>query len=213
MSVVKIHRVMLDPGHGGTDPGNVNWGVKEKDSTLSLSAKIGHYIRLYSHNTQVQGPQVKTLRTRDCDRAVGIDRRAEMARENGCSLMLSVHTDSSINVFAKGTGAFISARQEHRAESRELAEVILAEVELVDLNNRGVKLDSSTKVGSLGVLRNTCGMMPAVLLEVGFASNLHDRRIITSAVGKERIAMAVARAVVTWFGLDPAAGEKAFQAK
>lgn len=211
MPVLKIHRVMLDPGHGGTDAGNVNWGVREADSTLSLAAKTGHYIRLYSWNRQLQGSQIRTLSTRASDCCAGIDRRANLARENACSLMLSIHTDSSINPLAKGAGAFISARQDHRAESRKLAESIVAGLELVGFKHRGVKLDSSTRVGSLGVLRNTCGMMPAVLVECGFASNLPDRKIITSVSGKELVARAIAKAVVRFFGLDPEAGEAAYK--
>jgi N-acetylmuramoyl-L-alanine amidase len=210
MSGVKIHRVMLDAGHGGSDPGNVNLGLKEKDTTLSLVAKIGHYIRLFSWNADIDKPQINTLFARDKDRFVGVDRRAEMARENGCSLMLSIHTDSSVNVLAKGVGAFVSAKESHQAESTKLASAIVCDVADLGWKNRGVKLDSSTHVGSLGVLRNTCGMMPAVLVECGFASNLGDRKRLQSAADREAMAIRIAKQVVIFFGLNPVSGRDAF---
>lgn len=212
MGVTTIYRVMVDPGHGGEAPGNVNRGVRECDSALSLSGKIKEHIKRMSWNGDLNGPQVKVFLTRNDDRYVGIDNRAKAARADACNAILSVHTNSSINPLVAGAEAFISAKKtSHRGSSYELATDILDHLAPIGLKKRGVRDDSKTRVGSLGVLRETCSVMDAVLVEIGYASNTGDRRIITSSDGKEKIGMAIARAVVEHFGLDPEAGHRAFR--
>lgn len=213
MSVIVVSRVMMDAGHGGDQPGNVNFGVREKDSTLSLTLKVKHYAQLYSWSAQIKGPLIKGLMTRQDDRHVGIHKRADMARAEGCNAFVSIHTNSHINVFAKGAEAFVAVAGAHRYTSIQLGARILDELRAAGLAKRGVKDDSKSQhTGGLGVLRGTIDAMDSVLVEVGFASNLHDRRVICSPTGKEMIAMAIARAIVSHFGLDPAAGAAAFAA-
>lgn len=212
--VTKIHKVMIDPGHGGRDPGNVNAGVYEKDSALTICSKIAQWCGIYSYNPTLGDAQIKALVTRDTDRYVDIDYRAKMARNQGCELMLSVHTNSSINLLAAGAEAYVSARNVEPNHSRSVAigAMILAGLANAGLKNRGVLLDSKSRAGSLGVLRETVTAMPGVLVELGYASSLHDRRIICSPDGKVAMAKAIARAVVCHFGLDPDAGERAYTA-
>lgn len=205
MVVTRIHKVMIDPGHGGKDPGNVNLGLREKDTTFCIADRIGHYVRKLSTLDAGIGPQVKPLFTRPNDCYLGIDVRAAVARTQGCELMLSIHTDSSLNILANGANAYVSAHPAHQQTSEQLGNELLAELAKCGLKNRGVLLDSKSHVGSLGVLRETCASMDAVLVEVGFASNLHDRKMLTSAVSREVFAAAIARAVVRHFGIEPAA--------
>lgn len=209
--VTKIFKVEIDPGHGGTAPGNVNFGLKEKDTTLLIAQRVGHWIRAMSWNPALSpaGPQIKTLFTRESDIDVGIDQRACKAVQDACDLMLSIHTDSSVNLLARGASAYVSARNEHHQSSSGLAVCILAYLSEI-FKLRGVHDDTATHVGSLGVLRETCSRMDAVLVECGFASNLSDRKILTSADGREQIAKAIARAVVEHFGLSADRGLSEF---
>lgn len=194
-------KIMIDPGHGGSDPGNVNFGLRESDTTLAIATRLGHYIRLYSRDSTTNTPIITPHFTRVGDTTVGINERAWMARNKKCELMLSIHTDSTINPLALGATAFVSARDTNKERSTAFGAAILAQLNRLGIKSRGVRPDSQTNVKSLGVLRDTCSAMPAVLIECGFASNLHDRNILKDAVGREMIAMAIARAVVGNFGI------------
>lgn len=211
MNVTLIRKVCIDPGHGGSQPGNVNWGLREKDTTLALGDRIGHYVRLFSHRKALGGPEVKTIFTRIYDISLDIPKRAEMAGKNGCDLMLSIHTNSSINPLAKGVEAFVAEVDHHRDSSERIAGEILRRLVLAGFKSRGVKPDTKSGPKSLGVLRGTAPRMDAVLVEVGFASNPHDRAMLKNPRERETIAMAIAAAVVEHFGLSVAQGLSEFE--
>jgi N-acetylmuramoyl-L-alanine amidase len=212
VNVTVIRRVCIDPGHGGKDPGNVNRGIRESATTFSLAGRIGHYIRLYSYDGQEGGSLLKTVFTRANDRFIGIDKRAQLARSQGCALMVSLHTNSAFNPLANGAEVWVPTKGEHQADSVRLAAAIVAALAEAGVRNRGVIPDCKSRYKSLGVLRETVGAMPAVLVEPGFASNGHDRKLLSSPEGKDLMARKIAGAVARYFGFDPAAGAAAFAA-
>ncbi len=82
-----MRTVVIDAGHGGRDPGCVGLDFKEKDIALSIALKVGQGIqRLF--------PNVKVIYTRSEDVFVELDRRAEIANENGADLFLSIHCNA-----------------------------------------------------------------------------------------------------------------------
>lgn len=80
--------IVLDPGHGGRDPGAIGvTGTKEKDVALGIALKLGRLIRM-----NMKG--VKVVYTRDDDTFVELDRRGQIANEAGGKLFISIHCNS-----------------------------------------------------------------------------------------------------------------------
>ena len=83
----KISTVVIDPGHGGFQPGTMSKQTKEKDITLKVGLKVGEYIE---QNLK----DVKVLYTRKKDVAVGLAERAQLANDNHADVFISIHVNS-----------------------------------------------------------------------------------------------------------------------
>ena len=99
-SAGKVKTLVIDPGHGGKDPGAVGKTNKEKDIALSIALKLGNYIE-----TKCAG--VKVIYTRKTDVFVTLNKRAEIANNAKADLFISVHINSSPNKTAYGTSSHI----------------------------------------------------------------------------------------------------------
>lgn len=85
----KLDVVVIDPGHGGHDPGAIGIiGTREKDITLGISLKLGEMIKK-------ELPDVKVVFTRKTDRFVELYRRGQIANENEGKLFISIHCNST----------------------------------------------------------------------------------------------------------------------
>ena len=96
----RLRRVVIDPGHGGKDPGAVGLRTKEKDVVLPISLKLGGYINEYL-------PDVEVIYTRTTDEFVELHRRAEIANRNNADLFISIHANANSNRNIKGTDTFV----------------------------------------------------------------------------------------------------------
>ncbi len=84
----KLDVIVLDPGHGGRDPGAIGvTGVREKDITLGIALKLGRLIRKSLSS-------VRVVYTRSSDKFVELDRRGQIANEAGGKLFISIHCNS-----------------------------------------------------------------------------------------------------------------------
>jgi len=98
--VSKIRTVVIDPGHGGNDPGAVYANAREKDIVLDISLKLGNYIKSAF-------PDVKVIYTREKDVFVPLYQRADIANKNHADLFISVHVNAVSRGSAQGTETFI----------------------------------------------------------------------------------------------------------
>jgi N-acetylmuramoyl-L-alanine amidase len=96
----RIRRIVIDPGHGGRDPGAVGLRSKEKDIVLAISLKLGNYINEYL-------PDVEVLYTRTTDEFIELHRRAEIANKNNADLFISIHANANTNKSVRGTDTFV----------------------------------------------------------------------------------------------------------
>lgn len=120
-----IRTVVIDPGHGGKDPGAVYGNAREKDIVLDIALKLGAYI-----NSAF--PDVKVVYTRDKDVFVPLYQRASIANKNKADLFISIHVNAVSRGNAEGTETFILGQ--HRSnENLEVAKkenaVILLEAD------------------------------------------------------------------------------------
>ena len=96
-----LNVVVIDPGHGGKDPGAVGKSAKEKDIVLSVALKLGGLIKK-------NYPNVKVIYTRDKDVFVELGERASIANRNNADLFISVHVNSvDGNTSSHGTETFV----------------------------------------------------------------------------------------------------------
>jgi len=148
-------KIMLDPGHGGHDPGAVANGLKEKDLTLDIARRIRRILE-----TEYTGVQVRL--TRESDTYLDLSERAKLANNWGADFFLSIHINA-------GGGTGWESYRHPAAASRTVAyhDVIHAEViRMVDVRDRG------KKTANFAVLRET--KMPALLTENLFIDNAQD---------------------------------------
>lgn len=102
-----IRTVVIDPGHGGKDPGAVYGNVREKDIVLDIALKLGTYIKS-------SFPDVKVMYTRDKDVFVPLFQRAVVANKNDADLFISIHVNAVSRGNAQGTETFILGQ--HRSK-------------------------------------------------------------------------------------------------
>jgi N-acetylmuramoyl-L-alanine amidase len=99
----KTFTVVLDAGHGGTDPGNLGTGrykEKEKDISLAVTLKVGKYIK-------ESYPEVEVIYTRKDDTFPTLKERCETANNNMADLFISIHCNAADNKQAYGTETFV----------------------------------------------------------------------------------------------------------
>lgn len=122
----EVNVVVIDPGHGGHDPGNLGTGRyahKEKDISLKVSLMVGNYI-------EENFPNVQVIYTRKDDRKIELRERCEMANRAGADLFISIHCNSATASSAYGTETFVMglSREEANLEvSRRENSVIFLE--------------------------------------------------------------------------------------
>lgn len=153
------YSIMLDAGHGGTDPGAVSGGRQEKDDTLKLTLAIGEIL-------QNSGLDVEYTRTTDVYETPY--QKAMEANEAGVDYFVSIHRNSSpMENQYMGVESLV---YDLSGIKYEMAQNINAQLETVGFVNLGVKARPN-----LVVLRRT--RMPAVLVEVGFINSETDNRL------------------------------------
>jgi N-acetylmuramoyl-L-alanine amidase len=93
----RLRVVVLDPGHGGADPGAVSGPVVEKDLTLALAKRL---------RTELESQGIRVVLTRNDDRDLPAETRAEIANRVSADLVLSLHFDGYVDPRARGATAY-----------------------------------------------------------------------------------------------------------
>lgn len=121
----KIRTVVIDPGHGGRDPGAVGKRSKEKDIVLDVALKTGAFIK---QNL----PDVKVIYTRTKDEFIELHRRAAIANENQADVFISIHCNAAKDKSVFGAETFVMG--EHRTQ---------ANLEVAKLENAAVLFEEN----------------------------------------------------------------------
>lgn len=151
---------VLDPGHGGIgNPGAVNGNRLEKDDNLRLALAVRDILAARG---------VNVVMTRDADVDVTLTERSNISNRNNADLFVSFHRDSSTNPAANGTGTFIYTA----APARTAGYAFNVSDNIADA---GVQTNRGVIRANYAVLRNT--VAPAMLLEMGFITNIGDNQL------------------------------------
>jgi len=95
-----IHRVVIDAGHGGKDPGALGRNSKEKDIVLAVALKTGQYIQEHFKDVEV-------IYTRTSDVFVELHKRAQIANESGADVFISIHCNSNKSSSPYGAETYV----------------------------------------------------------------------------------------------------------
>lgn len=212
--------VLIDPGHGGQDPGatSLSGGVSEKALTLALANELRALL--------VERGRVRVAMTRADDRYIGLEQRADLARRLGAGLFMSLHVDHAPNPLAQGVTVYsladvastdeaarFAAAENSRAASVTSDPEGSVRALLADLAAREEMADSAALAGR--IVRHAAGPVqlrprphqfatfhvlrragtPAVLVEAGYISNVDDEARLTTAHGRAPLVRALAQAI------------------
>jgi N-acetylmuramoyl-L-alanine amidase len=170
-------KVMLDPGHGGKDPGAVApTGMFEKTVNLQVAHKVAYLLRQWG---------VTVAMTRTNDVFVELDERVSMANRFNPDLFVSIHADACDDPAVTGYSVYVA--RVASSESKAAAGKIVSSMASTGFVNRGVK-QANYKV--LVGTRN-----PAILVEMGYMSNRYQATLLSQNETQERIAYSIARGI------------------
>ncbi|MGE6346922.1 N-acetylmuramoyl-L-alanine amidase [Bacillus mycoides] len=189
--------VIIDPGHGGFDPGNPGQGVKESEIVFDTSLRLQ---KLLEKNTPL-----KALLTREENGNPGIDKneslvnRVKFGQENNADIFVSIHANSSENHDGHGTETYYYKKSKSGEETQlEKDSEVLARkiqkrvVEALHTRNRDVKDNHSFYV----VNKNT---VPAVLTELAFIDNNIDNGKLATESGRQIAAEAIYAGILDYY--------------
>jgi N-acetylmuramoyl-L-alanine amidase len=172
--------VVLDPGHGGTDRGSEANGLVEAEIVLDLATRI---------EGRLGALGVTTYLTRSADTCPDVRERAKFANQMAAEIFVSLHLDAVDSEHANGSacffyGASLPLREVHSAVGERLSDLIAREVA-----TRTDLVDGRTHPKSWELLRLT--RMPAVWLEVGYATSPSDAARLATPEFRDTLAEAV----------------------
>lgn len=168
--------VVIDAGHGGSDPGAVYAGLNEKDLNLKIALEL---------NDILKDKGVKTYMTRDDDTFVPLKTRAEIANNLNAALFLSIH-NNAYNSSEHGTETLYYPGAAGSAFARVVQDTLVSKL---GTHDRGI-----VQRPNLVVLNST--KMPAVIAEVAFLTNNDDRAKLMDDDFLRKSAEALAEAVI-----------------
>lgn len=173
--------VVLDPGHGGSDPGAIWEGVCEKDLNLSVALLVRELLETE------EGIQI--LMTREDDSAVGLYDRAGFSNQEEADLFISIHSNALEN--DHGYEGILTFYHEADREGKRLADLLQAHVVA---QTGGV--DRGIRAEDYAVVRET--QAPACLLEMGFMTTDRELERLLNPEYQQAIAQGVARGILAY---------------
>ena len=229
--VARLVTIVLDPGHGGEDPGAIGRGGSyEKNVTLSVARRLKEKIDAT--------PNMRSVLTRDGDYFIPLQSRVQKARRVQADLFVSVHADAFIKSTARGSSVFVlSETGASSSAARWLADKENA-ADLVGGVNLGVKdpylartlldlsqtatINDSLKLGKdvLGELGHINTLhkahveqagfavlkapdIPSILIETAFISNPEEEARLNDEAYQDRMAEAILKGIRRYFAKNP----------
>ena len=216
-----VSRIVIDPGHGGHDPGSLGKGIRESELVLDVALRLEKLLK--------QEPGIDVVMTRRTDQFIELEERTRIANRQNADLFLSIHANSSRKRTAQGVETFVlnfantsdaeevAARENAIAkgsmrqlpdivkaitlnnkldESRDLAEMVQGNLVTKLRKTQGDLPDRGIKQAPLVVLIGAS--MPSVLAEIGFVSTPEEGDRLKTSAYRQDIAEALRDAVLRY---------------
>lgn len=166
--------VVVDPGHGGKDPGATSvLGFPEKDINLQVGRQLASALRQRGF---------KVILTRDTDRFIELEERAALANRHGADLFISIHADYCDTPSVTGFTIYKARDASHRTHTaaHSVKQAMLG----AGQQSRGIR-EADFRV----LVKTRC---PAILVELGYLSNYWESRRLCQTDTQQRLAQAIA---------------------
>ena len=217
--------VVIDPGHGGIDPGSTSGRVFEKHITLAAAKVIESHLKSLGRYT--------VFLTRRNDKFVRLRKRIAIAKAHGASLFISLHADAIKNRRVRGLSVYTLSERASDKEAADLARKenksdVIAGVDLstespivsdilIDLRQRNTMNESSKlAIGLVKHMRKVTKTLsnahrfagfavlkspdiPSILVEMGFLSNKADEKALLNPKYRAQLARSIGKAVDDYF--------------
>ena len=210
---LKIRTIVIDPGHGGKDPGCTYNGMKEKDIVLEISKHLRNLLKR-SH------PNINVYLTRETDIFIPLEERTAIANKHKADIFISVHINAARNKAAQGVETYVLnvtndktalevAAFENQATTKSMSDLqgILRDIMTNSKLEESLRLASSTQNNMAGTLKlsnkENLGVkqapfyvlvgarMPAILVEAGFLSNSADAKKLATSAHRQNLAQGI----------------------
>lgn len=186
--------VLVDPGHGGVDPGAVGENdVLEKDIVLEVGHRLASYLRqggarvimTRETDTDLSDPELYGLYEK---KRQDLARRVALANSSSADVMISVHINSLLNSSQYGAQTFY---RPDLLKSRKLARAIQSEL------NRSLKDRLAPLAGNYYIIRHS--KIPTIIVEIGFISNPEEYKLLRDSAYQTKIAWCLYAGLVRYF--------------
>jgi len=189
--------IVIDPGHGGNDPGKV--GVDnslEKELNLVISIKLKHMLEANDFSVILTREDDNGLYDSDSTnkKRTDLNRRIELIKNSNADLAISIHQNSFSDESIKGAQVFYHNTSE---EGKTLASYIQEQLKktLKDGNHRTIKSNNNYYM----LKKSTC---PLVIVECGYLSNYNEAKLLSDNDYQERVAWAIHLAVIEFINTE-----------
>ncbi len=188
----QAQHIVIDPGHGGNDPGGTGNAREEKDIVLDVATRFSELLQADTADESGGGSWTVSM-TRSTDVFVPLASRAAFANSMGADRFMSIHSNAFGDPSANGTETFSVSEQGTGAQLRNLVQEEI--ISAWGLRNRG------NKTAGFTVLVETS--MPAELHELGFITNTADFAKLDSEEERQKAAEAHLRAIQRHYDIVP----------
>ncbi len=224
-----IKRIVLDPGHGGKDPGAIGHGLKEKDIVLDLAKRLQPVL--------ADNLGCEVILTRETDTFISLEERTAIANTKGADLFISLHVNAhpsskvrgietyylnlSTNAEAMRVAAMENATSTHQmSDLQDILSDIMKNSKIKESSRlatqvqqaimEGLNTNQFGKIKNLGVKQAPFyvligAQMPAILLEVSFVSNPKDAQNLRSPEFLDILAQQILMGIKSYINTDTAA--------
>jgi N-acetylmuramoyl-L-alanine amidase len=177
-----VRRIVVDPGHGGDDPGTISrGGLQEKTVTLPVAEELARLLKQDGFDVAL---------TRESDVFVDLDARAAIANRFAPDLFVSIQADGCASPSVKGFTVYTC--RDASTGSRAAAKAVAKELYLAGVEGLGLRQTDFRVL--------TCTECPAcILVELGFLSNKDDAAMLADRAVQARLARSIADGIAEYF--------------
>ena len=219
----KITTVIIDPGHGGKDPGAIGYrNIKEKNIVLDISKELGNFLKK-------EMPELNIIYTREDDTFLGLKNRTDLANKNQGHMFLSVHAnastaktargfeifvlqpnsvDDAIDVAVRENASIIFEDNPEQYEQNQMFASISEKAYLQESEKLAVSINTAVKkelprtrmrgVKQAGFYVLVGAAMPKVLIEAGFLTNKSEAQLLNKSSYRTQMAYGIFKGVQSY---------------